>query len=71
MKVVPYLSKRNVPIYFPQIHVFSKTARWPKMKYHLVQKTELMVFDIPLPKSGSDQIPLSYALKSYFQIRVI
>lgn len=41
------------------------------MKYHLVQKTELTVFDIPMPKSGSDQIPLSYALKSYFQIRVI
>ena len=42
------------------------------IKYHIVKKDLAYgISDIPMPNCGPGQIPLSYTLKSYFQIRAI
>lgn len=54
------------------MHVFSKQPEVQTIKYHIVKKDHAYgISDIPMPNCGPGQIPLSYALKSHFQIRAI
>lgn len=54
------------------MHVFSKSARCPNNEIPSCEKAcAYGISDKPTPKSGSGQIPLSYAHKLNFQIGVI